>query len=146
MAKFTSDIAEQLVEKWSMAPLVKSLQALRGVQLVTAVIIGAELGDLMRFESAPKLMAYLGLVPSENSGGESKRRGHITRTGNGHVRRVLVEAAWAYRFRASMSKAIRERNEGVPLPIREIAWKAQGAAPSALCPHEREWACAGRRQ
>jgi transposase len=64
-------------------------------------------------------------VPSEHSSGESKQRGHITRTGNGHVRRVLVEAAWAYRFRASMSSAIRERNDGVPRPIRDIAWKAQ---------------------
>ncbi len=104
---------------------MKSLQALRGVQLVTAVIIAAELGDLSRFESAPKLMAYWGLVPSENSRGESKRRGHITRTGNSHVRRVLVEAAWQYRCRASMSTAIRERNDGVPRPIRDIAWKAQ---------------------
>lgn len=122
--KLTRDMAE-LAEKWSLAPLVKSLQALRGVQMVTAVIIAAELGDLSRFDSAPKLMAYLGLVPSEHSSGESKRRGHITRTGNSHVRRVLVESAWAYRFRASMSTAIRERNNRVPQPIRDIAWKAQ---------------------
>ena len=107
--QLTRDIAE-LVESWSLAPLVKSLQALRGVQLMTAVIIAAELGDLSRFESAPKLMAYLGLVPSEYSSGESKQRGRITRTGNSHVRRVLVEAAWAYRFRASLSSAIRERS------------------------------------
>ena len=124
VGKLTRDITE-LVEKWSMAPLVKSLQALRGVQLVTAVIIAAELGDLSRFASAPKLMAYLGLVPSEHSSGESKHRGHITRTGNTHVRRVLVEASWAYRFRPSMSVAIRKRNDGLPQPIRDIAWKAQ---------------------
>jgi transposase len=122
--QLTRDIAE-LVESWTLAPLVKSLQALRGVQLITAVIIAAELGDLSRFESAPKLMAYLGLVPSEYSSGESKQRGRITRTGNNHVRRVLVEAAWAYRFRASMSSAIRERNEGVPRSVREISWRAQ---------------------
>jgi len=122
--QLTRDI-EELVESWSLAPLVKSLQALRGVQLVTAVIIAAELGDLSRFKSAPQLMAYLGLVPSEHSSGESKQRGHITRTGNSHVRRVLVEAAWAYRFRASMSATIRERNQGLPRPIRDIAWKAQ---------------------
>jgi transposase len=122
--QLTHDIAE-LVETWRLAPLVKSLQALRGVQMMTAVIIAAELGDLSRFESAPKLMAYLGLVPSEHSSGESRQRGHITRTGNGHVRRVLVEAAWAYRFRASLSSAIRERSEGVPRPIKEIAWRAQ---------------------
>jgi transposase len=122
--QLTRDI-EELVERWKLAPLVKSLQALRGVRLVTAVIIAAELGDLSRFKSAPQLMAYLGLVPSEHSSGESKQRGRITRTGNGHVRRVLVEAAWAYRFRPSMSTAIRERNADVPQPIRDIAWKAQ---------------------
>jgi transposase len=105
--------------------LVKSLQALRGVRLVTAVIIAAELGDISRFKSAPQLMAYLGLVPSEHSSGETKQRGRITRTGNGHVRRVLVEAAWAYRFRPSMSTAIGEWNADVPRPIRDIAWKAQ---------------------
>jgi transposase len=124
VGQLTRDI-EELVESWKLAPLVKSLQALRGVQLVTAVIIAAELGDLSRFNSAPQLMAYLGLVPSEHSSGGSKQRGHITRTGNSHVRRVLVESAWAYRFRPSMSTAISERNEGVPRPIREIAWKAQ---------------------
>lgn len=122
--QLTRDIAE-LVESWNLAPLVKSLQALRGVQLVTAVVIAAELGDLSRFKSAPQMMAYLGLVPSEHSSGDSKQRGRITRTSNGHVRRVLVEAAWAYRFRASMTTAIRERNHGVPRPVREIAWKAQ---------------------
>jgi transposase len=122
--RLTKDIAE-LVESWSLAPLVKALQALRGVQLVTAVIIAAELGDLARFNTAPELMGYLGLVPSEHSSGESKRRGRITRTGNGHVRRVLVEAAWAYRYRPSMSIAIRKRNEGVAPEVKKIAWKAQ---------------------
>ncbi len=120
----TDDIRE-LVESWSLAPLVKALQALRGVQLVTAVVIAAELGNLSRFSTAPKLMAYLGLVPSEHSSGGSTRRGRITKTGNGHVRRVLVESAWAYRFRPSMSSEIRRRNEGVAEPVRKIAWKAQ---------------------
>ncbi len=92
---------------------------------MTAVIIAAELGDLKRFQSAPELMAFLGLVPSEHSSGESKKRGRITRTGNGHVRRVLVESAWSYRFRPSMSVAIRKRNEGVSAGVKKIAWKAQ---------------------
>ncbi|HVR07348.1 MAG TPA: IS110 family transposase [Thermoanaerobaculia bacterium] len=122
--RLTKDIAE-LVESWSLAPLVKALQAFRGVQMVTAVIIAAELADLTRFKSAPELMGYLGLVPSEHSSGESKRRGRITRTGNGHVRRVLVEAAWAYRYRPSMSDEIRKRNEGVAPEVKKIAWKAQ---------------------
>jgi transposase len=122
--RLTRDITG-LVESWHLAPLVKSLQALRGVQLVTAVIIAAELGDFGRFATAPQLMAYLGLVPSEHSSGESKQRGRITKAGNSHVRRVLVEAAWSYRFRPNLSAAIRERNEGVGPTIRAIAWKAQ---------------------
>jgi len=122
--RLTKDIVE-LVESWSLRPLVKALQALRGVQLVTAVILAAELGDFARFASAPALMAYLGLVPSEHSSGEAKKRGRITRTGNGHVRRILVESAWSYRFRPSMSRAIRQRNEGVAPAVQAIAWKAQ---------------------
>lgn len=124
VTRLTKDIAE-LVEGWSLAPLVKALQAFRGVQLVTAVVIAAELGDLKRFASAPELMGYLGLVPSEHSSGESKKRGRITRTGNGHVRRVLVEAAWSYRYRPSMSYEIRRRNEGVAEGVKKISWKAQ---------------------
>lgn len=124
VTRLTKDIGE-LVESWSLAPLVKALQALRGVQLVTAVVIAAELGDFARFRTAPEFMAYLGLVPSEHSSGDSKRRGRITRTGNGHVRRVLVESAWSYRFRPRMSPGIRQRNNGVAEPVRKIAWKAQ---------------------
>jgi len=124
VAQLTADIAE-MVETWSLKPLVKALQALRGVQLVSAVTIAAELGEMNRFASAPQLMAYLGLVPSEHSSGGTKKRGAITRTGNQHVRRILVESAWSYRHRASMSYEIRRRNEGVSTGVREIAWKAQ---------------------
>ena len=122
--RLTKDIVE-LVETWSLRPLVKALQALRGVQVISAVILAAELGDFARFASAPALMAYLGLVPSEHSSGETKKRGRITRTGNGHVRRILVESAWSYRHRPTMSWAIRKRNEGIAAPVRAIAWKAQ---------------------
>jgi transposase len=120
----TKDIVE-LVESWSLRPLVKALQTLRGVQVVTAVILAAELGDFARFASAPALMAYLGLVPSEHSSGETQKRGRITRTGNGHVRRILVESAWSYRHRPAMSPAIRKRNDGVAPAVQAIAWKAQ---------------------
>jgi transposase len=120
----TKDIAE-LVETTTLAPLVKALQALRGVRLVTAVTIAAELGDLKRFATPRQLMAFLGLVPSEHSSGESKRRGRITRTGNTHVRRVLVEAAWSYQFRPNMSQEIRKRNEGIAPGVQRIAWQAQ---------------------
>lgn len=122
--RLTQDIVD-LIESWSLRPLVKALQALRGVQVVSAVILAAELGDFARFASAPALMAYLGLVPSEHSSGATRRRGRITRTGNGHVRRILIEAAWAYRHRPLMSRHIRKRNEGVATPVQAIAWKAQ---------------------
>lgn len=124
VARLTKDIVD-LVESWSLRPLVKALQALRGVQLITAVILAAEIGDFARFASAPALMAYLGLVPSEHSSGETRKRGRITRTGNGHVRRILVESAWSYRFRPAMSKEIRKRNEGISPAVQAIAWKAQ---------------------
>ena len=122
--RLTKDIVE-LVQDWHLKPLVDALQSLRGVSTLGAVILAAELGELGRFSTAPQLMAFVGLVPSEHSSGQSKRRGHITCAGNSHVRRILVEAAWAYRFRPTMSWAIRKRNEGVAPEIQAIAWKAQ---------------------
>jgi transposase len=120
----SQDLAE-LVETTALAPLVKALQAFRGIRLVTAVTIAAELGDLRRFDTPRQLMAFLGLVPSEHSSGESQRRGRITRTGNTHVRRVLVEAAWSYRFRPNLSQELRQRNQGVAAGVQRIAWQAQ---------------------
>jgi transposase len=122
--RLTRDLAEQ-AESWSLRPLVTALQALRGVQVVSAVVLVAEVGDYRRFASPRQLMAYLGLVPSEHSSGESRRQGRITRTGNRHVRRILVEAAWSYRYRPRLTKAIGARQEGVSEPVRAIAWKAQ---------------------
>jgi transposase len=89
--------------------VIQALMALRGVNLLTAVAIVAEIGDLKRFASAPQLMAYLGVVPSEHSSGGTKSRGGITKTGNGHVRRVLVEAAWTYRHRARKTATLQRR-------------------------------------
>jgi transposase len=94
----------EAVEGWALKPLVRDLQALRGEQLLTAVVIAAEVGDLRRFPSAKKFMAYLGLVLTENSSGGSVQRGGITRTGNKHHRRLLVEAAWSYRFSPKKSR------------------------------------------
>ncbi len=122
--QLTEDLAELVKLTW-LFPLVKALQAFRGIQLITAVTIAAELVDLKRFESARQLMAFLGLVPSEHSSGETKRRGRITRAGNGHVRRILVEASWSYRYEPRLSKAIRQRNEGVAPGVQRLAWKAQ---------------------
>ena len=103
--RLTDQIRELLLE-WRMLPVVKALQCLRGVSLIVAVTTAAEIGDLSRFESPRQLMAYLGLVPSEHSSGEETRRGPITKAGNGHARRVLVEAAWAYRFPARVSRVL----------------------------------------
>lgn len=120
--RLTKDIAE-LVEQWAHGPEVKAMQALRGVQLVTAFGLVTEIGDFERFAGAPQFMSYLGLVPGEFSSGESQRRGRITKTGNSNVRRLLVEAAWNYR-RNGPSKAIRARREAAPPSIQRIAAKA----------------------
>lgn len=106
-------------------PVIESLMALRGINLLTATTIVAEIGDLKRFASAPQLMAYLGLVPSERSSGATKSRGGITKTGNGHVRRVLVEAAWTYRHPARKTAYLQRRAERTPDAVQEIAWNAQ---------------------
>jgi transposase len=99
--------------------------ALRGCRLITAMTVVAELGDITRFDSPRQLMKYLGLVPSESSSGPKTRRGGITKTGNGHVRRVLVEAAWCYRFPARKTAALQRRAEQTSDEVQAIAWKAQ---------------------
>ena len=123
-----SRIQEHLGESvcsWRLRPVVEALQALRGVQLTTAVTMVAELGDLTRFDSARQLAAFVGVNPSEYSSGQSRRQGGITKAGNAHARRALVEGSWAYRFPAKVSPHIRKRLETQPKPIQEIAWKAQ---------------------
>lgn len=139
VARLTASITT-LVETWSLRPLVKALQSLRGVSLITAVVLAAELGDLRRFESAPKLMAYLGLVPSEHSSGAGRRLGAITKAGNSHARRILVEAAWAYRFRPRQSRLIAERSTGVSSGVKHIAWRAQ----ERLCAKYRRLTARGK--
>ena len=117
---------QKLIPDWSLAPVVKAVQALRGVSLLVAVTTVAELGDIAKRFAHPKLlMAYLGLIPSEHSSGGSIHRGGITKTGNQHVRRALVEGAWAYRAKARVSKKIFERHLGLPPAVCDIAWKAQ---------------------
>jgi len=120
-----TDQIRHLLPSWRMYPVIEALQSLRGVSLIVAATTIAEVGDLKRFQNPAELMSYLGLVPSEHSSGQKTRRGSITKAGNGHVRRVLVEAAWAYRLRARVSRALLKRQEGVPQHIRDIAWKAQ---------------------
>jgi transposase len=101
------------------------LRCFRGIDTLSAILILAELHDFRRFPSAPALMAYLGLVPSENSTGEKHRRGRITRTGNTLVRRVLVEVAWHYQHRPGIGAALARRRQGQPGRVIAIADKAQ---------------------
>jgi hypothetical protein len=105
--------------------VIKGFQALRGIAHISAVTIAAELGEFSRFEGARQLMGYSGIVPSEDSSGERTQRGSITKTGNSHLRRIAVEAAWSYRLRPCVGPALRKRQEGVAEEIKEIAWKAQ---------------------
>mgnify|MGYP001614136969 FL=1 len=124
LKRLEAELAD-LVPAWRLAPVVRALQALRGVQDTVAVTTLTELGDLTRFDNPRQLSSFLGLVPSEDSTGDSRRQGPITKAGNGHARRILVEAAWAYQYPAKVSPAIRKRLEGLPQPVQDIAWKAQ---------------------
>lgn len=125
---------------WSLAPVVRALQALRGMALVAAATLVAELGDITRFANPRQLMAYLGLVPSEHSSGGTRRQGGITKAGNGSARRMLIEAAWSYRFPARISRELLLRQETLAKPIRDTAWKAQ----ERLCGRYRKLARAGK--
>ncbi|HXQ30639.1 MAG TPA: IS110 family transposase [Steroidobacteraceae bacterium] len=122
--RITAALHEQ-VATWRWQGVVRALMALRGVEFVAAVTLLAELGDLARFAHPKQLMSYLGLVPSEYSTGESRVQGKITKTGNGHARRILIESAWTYRLPARMSRELVVRNEGLPKTVRDIAWHAQ---------------------
>jgi len=112
-------------QSWRWAPGVEALQALRGVQFIAALTRIAELGDLTRFENPRQLMSYLGLTPSEHTTGERRRQGAITKTGNAHARRALIEGAWAYRYPATVSRHLQLRLEKVPTVIQDISWQAQ---------------------
>jgi transposase len=109
----------------AMQKVIQGLQALRGIAEISAVTIVSELGRISRFEGARQLMGYSGAVPREDSSGKRTQRGPITKTGNAHLRRIAVEAAWSYRLRPGIGPALRKRQEGLPEEIKEIAWKAQ---------------------
>lgn len=116
---------EHFVERTALAPLVTALKSFRGISTLSAVVIAAEIGDLRRFPTARQFMAFVGLVVSEHSSGKTIQRGPLTRTGNSHVRRILVEAAQHYRHRPTLNAALRERQAGVSSEVTAIAWKAQ---------------------
>jgi transposase len=130
-----------IVPSWSMAPVVEAYQAMRGASFLVAVTVAAEIGDLRRFDHPRQLMAFLGLVPRERSTGGTVRRAGLTLAGNRRARRVLVEAAWSYRHPARVSETLRARLEGLPKPVRDIAWKAQ----IRLCARYRRLSAAGKK-
>ena len=130
---------DQELATWRWRPVVVALQACRGIQLIHAARLVAELGDLSRFGHPRQLMGYLGLIPSEASSGEQRRQGAITKAGNRSARRALVEAAWAYRYTAKVSPDIARRQTAVPKAALDIAWKAQ----VRLCARFRRLAARG---
>ena len=132
----------QALKGWSLGQVAESLMALRGVSLIVAMTTLAELGDITRFDSPQELMSYLGLVPSEHSSGGTRRQGGITCTGNGHVRRVAVEAAWSHRFPARKTRCIEKRAEKTTPEIQAIAWEAQ----KRLCGRYRTLRKAGKEK
>lgn len=123
LEKAIDEAVEQAPE--SMRELIQALQALRGVAKVGAVTIVAEVGTLTRFEHPRQLMGYSGAVSSEHSSGGKIRRGGITKTGNAHLRRVIVEAAWSQRYKPVLSVLMRKRQEGLSAEVQEIASKAR---------------------
>jgi len=129
-----------LLPEWNQRPVVDALQAMRGIALINAVVLVAEVGDFTRFSNPRQLMAYFGLVPGERSSGQTVRRGGITKTGNIRARRALVEAAWAYRMRARISRHKVDRIEALPKVVRDIGWKAQ----VRLCARYRRLSARGK--
>ncbi|TDG02101.1 IS110 family transposase [Paraburkholderia guartelaensis] len=115
----------EAVPAWRFYPVVLALQAMRGIQFISAVGLISELGDLSRFEHPRQLMAWLGVTPSEHSSGGKRRQGSITKVGNSYARKLLVESAWSYQHPARVSKDIQSRQEGIPKPIVDRAWDAQ---------------------
>jgi transposase len=129
-----------LVQSWRWAPVVEAIQALRGLPVLAAVTLIAELGDLTRFETPRQLLSDLGLVPSEHSSGERRRQGSIPKTGHSPARRVLVEGAGAYRYPAKVSRHLQLRVEKVPKVIQDLSWKAQ----VRLCKRSRRLVARGK--
>jgi len=124
IARLTQSLHDAVAD-WRWQGVVQALQSLRGIQLVNAATLVAEIGDIERFAHPRQLMAYLGLVPGEHSSGSHRRQGSITKTGNAHARCALIEAAWQYRLPARITPIIAKRQEHVSEPIRALAWKAQ---------------------
>jgi transposase len=119
------DAIRAAVPEWSLAEVATGLMALRGIDVISAATLLAEIGDLSRFQTPRELMAYLGLVPSEDSTGDTVRRGAITKAGNRRARRMLVECSWSYQHPPRVGAHKQHKVDAAPPAVREIAWKAQ---------------------
>lgn len=116
---------EEVLQEWDRRPFVEALMAFRGFKTVAAMTEVSELGDLSRFVHPRKTMRYLGITPGEDSSGERRRQGSITKTGNGHARWMLIECASHYRYPPKVSPQLSMRQEGQSHEVRAIAWRAQ---------------------
>lgn len=130
-----------MVPQWSLGPLVEALRGLRGLDMISAATLIANVGDLARFDTPRMLMSYLGLVPSEHSSGDRIHRGGITKTGNREARRMLIEAAWSYQYPPRVAQEKAELLVRLPKPVRDIAWKAQ----TRLCTRFRAMNARGKK-
>jgi transposase len=128
-----------LLEKWRLAPAVRALMAMKGFQTVAAMILVSELGEVHRFAHPRQVMAYLGLVPTENTSSDKRRQGRITKCGNAHARWLLVECAQHYAAPPKVSKELSRRQQGQPSEVRAISWRAQNRL------HHRYTRLLGRR-
>ncbi len=128
------------VQAWRLNPVVEALQALRGVQFTVAVTMVSAMGELTRCDHPRALMKCLGLISSEYSSGAQRRQGSMTKAGNTHARRALVEGAWAYRYPAKVSRHLPRRLETQPNIIQDISWKAQ----VRLCQRDRRLVSRGK--
>ena len=123
-----SEVSKQIDvarERWSLAPVVEALVALRGIDKLSATVLMAELGDISRFHKPEQLFSYVGLVPTEHSSGARRHQGRITRTGNKHARSMLVECAWGYRFPARRTKHLRQKAKDASEYAQQVSWTAQ---------------------
>jgi transposase len=141
VARLTGQV-EDYGKASTLAPEIAAYQAMRGISTIVAATVASELGDLTRFTHPKQVMAFTGLVPSENSSGEKTRRGSITKTGNQHVRRMLVESGWAYRHPARVSRTLLKRQEGLCPEVCEASWRAQ----LRLCKRYRRLVAQGKPQ
>ena len=133
-------VLREAIQEWSLGETATALTALRGVDQIASMTVLAELGDLTRFSRPPELMSFVGLTPSEASSGSRRRQGGLTKAGNTHVRRMLIECAWGYRFPARKTAVIQRRAEKSSPQVQALAWQAQ----QRLCGKFRRLAARGK--